>query len=265
MAQGLRSLLARAGYELTRVPGPPAAAPELPPDLDAGAVALWKRVSPYTLTSPERVVALRDAVRYVVRADIPGAFVECGVWRGGSMQAVALTLMDLDVADRELFLFDTFDVMPRPGDRDLDLWGRPALDDWELVARHGVEAASPAYRPLPLDEVEAALVATGYPGERLHFVVGMVEDTLPDTAPDRIAVLRLDTDWYASTRHELQHLFARVSPGGVVIIDDYGHFQGARQAVDEYLQEHDLAVYLHRIDYSGRLLLVPPAGLDQNR
>jgi len=92
----------------------------------------------------------------------------------------------------------------------------------------------------------------GYDPEKIRFVQGRVEDTLPRHAPDRIALLRLDTDWYESTRHELEHLFPRLAVGGVLILDDYGHWQGARQAVDEYVREHRLRLFLHRIDYAGR-------------
>ena len=89
--------------------------------------------------------------------------------------------------------------------------------------------------------------------DHVHFVPGPVEQTLPDHAPDPIAILRLDTDWYASTRHELEHLFPRVAPGGVLIVDDYGHWEGARRAVDEYFARSDDRILLQRIDYTGRI------------
>ena len=88
-------------------------------------------------------------------------------------------------------------------------------------------------------------------------VKGKVEDTLPGHAPDHIAVLRLDTDWYASTKHEMEHLYPRLARGGVLIIDDYGHWAGSRQAVDEYLAEHGIHLLLNRTDYTGRMALKP--------
>jgi hypothetical protein len=87
----------------------------------------------------------------------------------------------------------------------------------------------------------------------MHFVKGKVEDTIPASTPDRIAILRLDTDWYASTRHELEHLYPLLAPGGVLIIDDYGHWEGCRQAVDEYFASRNLQVLLNRVDYTGRI------------
>jgi hypothetical protein len=108
-----------------------------------------------------------------------------------------------------------------------------------------------------MDDVRANLALTGYPEQLIHLVPGMVEETIPDAAPATIALLRLDTDWYASTRHELVHLWPRLVSGGVCIIDDYGHWQGSRQAVDEYLAEQNLTVLMHRLDYSGRLIIKP--------
>ena len=104
-----------------------------------------------------------------------------------------------------------------------------------------------------LDEVRRNLGSTGYPDQYISFIEGKVEDTIPTNVPDRISLLRLDTDWYESTRHELQHLYPRLSPGGVLIIDDYGQWAGARKAVDEYVEDKKLKILLHRIDYTGRI------------
>jgi O-methyltransferase len=104
-----------------------------------------------------------------------------------------------------------------------------------------------------LDEVRKALALIEYPAERLHFVQGLVEETIPGEAPEQIAILRLDTDWEASTRHELEHLWPRLSPGGVLIIDDYGHWARARKAVDDYFADRDDAPLLVRVDYAGRV------------
>ncbi len=245
----IRAALRRFGYEVI-------AASDLeqapyPPDFDADLVALIERVRPYTLTSPERIAALREAVRHVVRAGVPGAFVECGVWRGGSMMVVALTLTELGVDDRELVLFDTFTHMPLPGPEDVDLFGTHAADVYEEAS------AAEAFRYLPLDEVQRVLAGTGYPVERMRFVQGLVEETIPDAAPAEIALCRLDTDWYESTRHEMEHLFPRIVPGGILLVDDYGHFMGAKKAVDEYFAAHGPEVLLNRIDFTGRLVIVP--------
>jgi O-methyltransferase len=214
-----------------------------PVDFEPGWIDTIERVTPFTLTTPERLAALCSATEYVVREGIPGSFVECGVWRGGSMMAVALTLERLGVEDRDLYLFDTFRGMTRPTEADVDFAGVAYLDHWP-IPEDGFDA-------VPLREVEAALATTGYDPAHLHFVQGSVEETLPDHAPSQLALLRLDTDWYESTRHELIHLYPRLALGGVVIIDDYGHLEGARKATDEYFDGH--RILLHRIDYTARI------------
>jgi hypothetical protein len=253
--------LARVGYQLVRTPnGHPPATPDAvayPPDFAAEDIELCEAVKGWTLTGPERIIGLRDAVRYVTQAGIPGAMVECGVWRGGSMQVVARTLAASGVSDRDLYLFDTFEYMPAPSERDVDAWGHSALEDWQKYQEVGEASTDPAFLYKPFEEVKSRLYACGYPRDRFHFVKGLVEDTVPDQAPEDIALLRLDTDFYESTKHELMHLVPRIAPGGVLIIDDYGHFRGARDAVDEYLASTDLVVLLHRLDYSGRLVVMP--------
>lgn len=239
-------LAERRGYRIERADRPR----EVPLDLGPEVAALYPQVEPYTLTGPERIAALRDAVRHVVAAGVAGSFVECGVWRGGSMLAVARTLVDLGISDRDLYLFDTFTEMPPPEDIDGDILGRSGAD---LLA---VTSTLEAFDIWPAARVVDVVAGSGYPRERIHPVQGLVEDTIPATAPEQIAVLRLDTDWYASTKHELEHLLPRVPPGGVCIIDDYGEFVGARQAVDEHLAALGVPVLLHRIDATGRLLMV---------
>jgi hypothetical protein len=112
-----------------------------------------------------------------------------------------------------------------------------------------------AYATLP--EVRATLARTGHADDRLHLVPGLVEETIPAQVPDRIALLRLDTDWEASTAHELAHLWPRVAPGGVLIVDDYGHWRGARRAVDAYFHGREDAPLLLRVDYTGRVSVRP--------
>ena len=240
----LRSAGSRAlgalGYELRR------ADPLTHADMGDARRALYERVGAYTQTSLERVAALADAVEYAARRGIPGDFVECGVWRGGSSMAIALTLLRLGVTDRRLWLYDTFGTMPPAGEHDHDYAGRAmtagALDQVNNSAHT---------RGLAVSEVQAAMASTGYPAGQVTYVEGLIEETIPRSAPERIALLRLDTDWYESTRHELVELYPRLERGGVLIVDDYGHFAGARKAVDEYFAADP--ILLSRIDYTGRI------------
>lgn len=223
---------------------------EMPPDFDEATLACFKSVKPFTMTSLERVAALRKSVEYVVRHEIPGDIVECGVWKGGSMMAVAQTLTELG-AKRKLYLFDTFEGMSEPTDFDKDLHGESAAS---CLQRHaGEKDTSWMWAYSPIEEVQRNLQSTGYGMEDVEFVQGKVEETIPANAPEKIAILRLDTDWYESTLHELQHLYPRLSAGGILIIDDYGHWDGARRAVDEYLEANHLKILLNRIDYTGRI------------
>jgi O-methyltransferase len=190
-------------------------------------------VRDWTMTSHSRVFALIVAVRHLADQRVPGAMVECGVWRGGSMQAVARTLLHRGESARELHLFDTFEGMPPPTAEDRRLKGPPAS---ELMASR--PRSDNIWAIADLEDVRTGMARTGYPGERIHYHPGLVQDTIPAQAPDRIALLRLDTDWYASTKHELAHLYERLVPGGVLIIDDYDYWEGSRQAANEYWAEH---------------------------
>lgn len=220
------------------------------PDVSAGTNAVIARVSPFTMTGAERVAALCSAVEYVAKHDISGDFVECGVWRGGSCMAAALSFLQAGKTNVDFFLFDTFAGMPAPSDLDRVIsTGETAVS---VLARSD-RRNSDVWAIAPVDDVSRNLAETGYPFEKFHLVVGKVEETVPQYAPDRICILRLDTDWYESTRHELIHLFPRLAIGGVLIIDDYGHWAGARQAVDEYFAEHKVRILLNRIDYTGRI------------
>jgi O-methyltransferase len=203
------------------------------------------------MTTPEAVLVLCQNVRCVVKNDLPGAIVGCGVWKGGSMMAVALTLLDLGVRDRKLYLFDTFEGMVQPGELDVDWRGQAAS---RLMAMADKRSSS-SWAYSPLEEVKQAVYDTGYDPAQIMFVKGKVEETLPEAAPPETALLRLDTDWYESTRHELIHLDPRLVHGGALIVDDYGGWQGARQAVDEYIAEYRLRLSLQRIDTSARVAI----------
>jgi O-methyltransferase len=235
----------------TRAPAPDRPPKPLPADYDEEAKRIICRVRPYTMTAPDKLFALILAARHVSRHSIPGDIVECGVWRGGSMQAAALALLDCGDASRDLYLFDTFAGMPPPGDRDLRHDGRPAAELLAIRPReHDVWAVA------TLADVREGFSHVPYPPERVHFVEGLVEETIPARAPERIAILRLDTDWYESTRHELEHLYDRLSPGGVLVIDDYGWWKGAREAVDEFVERSGARLLLLRMA-SGRIAVKP--------
>jgi hypothetical protein len=205
------------------------------------------------MTSPERVAALCQAVAHVCEHRIAGDIVECGVWRGGSIMAACLALLHHRDHERDVYLFDTFEGMAAPTKFDV----HAATGVRASVLLRLSDKSAPVWAVSPLDEVRRNLGTVGYPSSRLHFVKGKVEDTIPDFAPEKIAILRLDTDWYESTAHELRHLFPRLMSGGFLIVDDYGHWDGARRAVDEFVTSTGRPLFLNRVDYTGRLAIKP--------
>jgi hypothetical protein len=216
-------------------------------------LTIIKSVEGYCASSPERMVGLMNAIKYISENKIAGSIVECGVWRGGSMMVAAKTLLNLHDASRDIYLFDTYEGMSEPTSEDVMFDGQKASE--LLAGSERKDGAVNYWCFAGLPDVQRNLRSTGYPDDKLHFIKGKVEDTVPGAAPAQIALLRLDTDWYESTAHELVHLYPRVVSHGVVIIDDYGHWQGARKAVDEYFAKLPFRPMMNRLDYTGRSLI----------
>lgn len=226
---------------------------DFPSDFSADEKEAVSLVRPLSMTSPERLVSLSRAIEHVVRQGIAGDIVECGVWRGGSMLLVARKLVQLQDTTRKLYLFDTFEGMSEPGKEDVSATDQRTAQ--ELMDASDRTAGANVWCYSSLDEVRSNMAKSNYPAGNVRFVKGKVEDTLPEPSIDKIALLRLDTDWYESTRHELETLYDKLVPGGILIIDDYGHWSGARQAVDEFIERRKLPLFLQRIDYTGRMAI----------
>ncbi|MET3423411.1 putative O-methyltransferase YrrM [Actinoplanes tereljensis] len=269
-----RVLKSLTGYEIRRArvaqPKPPvvkaepkpepkpepktAEAPEIkfPADYDEGARAIIRAVKPRTMTSPGKLHALISATRYVAQNNIPGDVVECGVWRGGSMLAIAKVLQENGDTSRDLHLYDTFEGMSEPSEHDKRHDGKSAA---EMLAASDITSGVWAYASL--EDVQETMGLSGYPDDKIHYYKGKVEETIPAHVPEKISILRLDTDWYESTKHELEHLWPRLVPGGVLLLDDYGWWDGAKRAVDEWLEQTGLPLLLLRMD-EGRVAIKPP-------
>lgn len=200
----------------------------------------------FTMTGPDRIVSLIRAVEYIVKNKVKGDIVECGVWKGGSVLAILHSLNNLKET-RNVYLFDTFEGMTYPTDEDFSI--KKQVSAKEIYKnKDGVMCYS------SIEEVKSNLKSVNYSSEYVHFIKGKVEDTIPNSnTPEKIALLRLDTDWYESTKHEMEHLFPRLEKGGIIIIDDYGHWSGCKKAVDEYLEENNISLFLARIDYTCRI------------
>jgi hypothetical protein len=233
---------------------PPTPSPEdllaVYPDFAPEFVSAYSRAMLYTMTSPERMYALWQATLHISSTGVQGAVVECGVWRGGSSMIAASALQHAGDNTRQLWLYDTFEGMPEPSKSDVDFMGHAAASQLADRTDSGHEQV---LARTSLEEVRANLLGGDYPETEFRFVKGLVEETIPADAPTQIALLRLDTDWESSTRHELEHLWPRVAVGGVLIVDDYGHWAGARAAVDSFFATRPDRPLLNRIDYTGRI------------
>ena len=246
----IRPLIRRSGFDIVRYREKQKALVPYPVDFSASNIEICDAVKPYTMTNPKRVNALIDAVHYVSANNITGAMVECGVWKGGSTMAMMLTLKKLGDESRDFYLYDTYAGMSAPSDADISFQGNRAHEQFSKLK---ISEDVSSWCLSPLEEVEQNAFSTGYDKDKIHFIKGKVEDTIPENIPQSISILRLDTDFYESTKHELIHLFPLLQPNGVLIIDDYGHWEGARKAVDEYISENNIRILLNRIDYTGRI------------
>lgn len=238
------------GYEINKISSIDEKLANMDGILDVECRTDFERCRAFTMTSIERMYALRKAVEYIVNSKVPGDIVECGVWRGGSAMLIALTLLEMGESTRKIYLYDTFSGMSEPTKNDYILSDGT---DAESQMRKEYKKTFSSWCFSPLSEVRTNMSSTGYPKENLIFVKGKVEDTIPGIVPSSIALLRLDTDWYESTKHELVHLFPLLVEKGVLIIDDYGYWAGQRKAVDEYFVANKITILLNRIDLCGRL------------
>lgn len=199
------------------------------------------RVRSLTMLPDSSLAALADSVAAVLAQDIPGALVECGVWRGGASFLMADLLLRRGARDRKVWLFDSFEGH-RP----------PAEIDGPAALAYATDTSDPGYLDncrVRVDDVRRSAAELGVEGIT-EIVKGWFDETLP-SARDRIgpiAILRLDCDWYASVRCCLDSLYASVVPGGYVILDDYYSYDGCAIAVHEFLAERRLP---HRIEQAG--------------
>lgn len=236
-----KSFFRKFGYELRKIKDR---------DFSEKDLEIIKTVKPFTQTSPSRIISLINSIEYVVKNNIPGSIVECGIWKGGSVMAAIKTLQYLENAKKEFFLYDTFEGMTKPSEFDVSIKQSSGID---LFSKSKINEQSSSLNNVSLSEVKKNIFSLGYDKNLIHFIKGKVEDTIPENTPKEISILRLDTDWYESTKHELIHLFPRLSKGGILIIDDYGYWKGSKKAVDEYFTKNKIPILLNRIDNSGRI------------
>lgn len=241
----LNLLFSIRGYKLLKI------VETFPVETSESNIQIIKKVKPFTMTSELRILSLLNSVEYIIDQKLQGDFVECGVWAGGSVMAIALKLQELGIEDRKIWLYDTFEGMTEPGSVDWKIATGVAAKT--LLLDSNKTSGSTIWAISSLEEVKSNLKTTGYDMKCFEFVVGPVEETLLYKIPSQISLLRLDTDWYQSTKTELEILWQKVVRSGVLIIDDYGHWSGAKKAVDEFFQNQKLKSMLIPIDDTGRI------------
>lgn len=201
--------------------------------------ATFRRIRSISMVSHARLHSLHESVRYVVRNNIPGDIVECGVARGGSAAVMALALQCLR-AQRRMWLFDTFSGLPEP----------TAADPDYAIARNYTGLYGTA-----ADEIRASFVRLGIATDNIEFVPGLFQQTLASSRVSQIAVLHVDGDWYESVKTTMEAFYDRVSPLGIIQFDDYGHWLGANKAINEFMSQRAIKVPLEYIDFSGRRMI----------
>ena len=246
--KSINTLIKPFGYSISKKVKP------IPFDLQSEKefLILYEKCKPYTQTTIERLYALYQSCIYVIENNIQGDLVECGVWRGGSSMMIALTFLSKGVTDRKIYMYDTYEGMSEPSQEDVAITGEHAA---KILEREDKQAEDSIWCYASFDEVLSNIKSTGYPLENIKMIKGKVEDTLVTHQPEKIALLRLDTDWYESTKIELEILFPMLSQNGPLIIDDFGHWEGAKKAVIEFFKKQQFKPLLQRIDFTGRMMI----------
>ncbi len=233
--------------------------PSFNSEFDREAHEKIQLVSDHTMLPYPRLYSLYHQAVWCEQSGLPGSFVECGTWKGGATGLMALANLAYGKTRRQIHLFDSFESIPEP-DQAVD--GERAVAEARLAGggtRGNLVPISGFYQSTGTLGANRELLEEkiGYDPDFLHYHKGWFQDTLPHEAGEtgEIAILRLDGDWYASTRVCLEHLYQQVVKGGFVIIDDYGCYEGCRRAVDEFMQREKITAYLHRIDNEARYWL----------
>ena len=242
------------GYEIRKKPNY---------KLDKNELKKLNEIRPYTMLPEARLLSLYEQAVFIETNHINGSFVECGVWKGGSVALMALANLKYGQKRRHVHLFDSFQEICEPN---------PVHDGKDTIAyseKWTDGKISGKLQPLkgvydhiggPGTVEENKLLLEhkiGYDNKYLHYHIGWFQDTLPTDSKkiDDISILRLDGDWYESTKICLEHLFKKVVPGGFVIIDDYGTYEGCKKATDEFICDNKLNVYLNYVDYACRYFI----------
>ena len=211
--------------------------------------------SKYSMTGFERMFFLIKAIKQIEIDNVEGDFVECGVWRGGNLILFQRMIEKLNFKNRKIFAYDTYSGMSPPTQSDLNINNEKAEDIINSLEKKGVDPENNIiFAKCDLENVKKNFQINTGKNDNLICIKGKVEDTLKikNNLPKKISLLRLDTDWYESTKIELEVLFPLLSKNGIMIIDDYGYWKGSKKAVDEYFKDKNINLF--KIDFTSRYL-----------
>lgn len=214
--------------------------------------SLIEIIEKYTMTTRIRIFNLLQALRHLKEKNIEGDYVECGVWKGGNILLFKKFLNNEETQNRNIYAYDTFEGMTDPDENDFEI--STNIESKNLLEKDNYKKTN-TWGICSLEDVKKNILTNKSDLEHINFVKGDVLKTLnnENNIPKKISLLRLDTDWYQSTKKELEVLYERVSVGGIIIIDDYGHWGGSKKAVDEFFSNK--YVWIHYVDYACRLII----------
>ena len=201
--------------------------------------------------SKKRFLSLYQSINYIYKNNISGDFVECGVFKGGSAMMMAYAMQEFDINNKnnkKIWLYDTFEGMANPSEHDENILNQKAILELKRIKKE--ENKKDIWAFSSMNYVDQNILKTGIAKKNIVYVKGLVENTLPEKNPNEISLLRLDTDFYESTKIELEILYPLLVKGGILIVDDYGHWKGCKKAVDEFFQNKK-DIFFQQIDYSG--------------
>jgi len=195
-----------------------------------------------------------DAVNYILKNNIDGVIIECGV-DSGNFEYIWINELMKNNAIRDIFLYDTFSGLVEPSENDFTcedatIYKMDKEEVYNTWKNQIIDDKTNGWCYTPLEIVKNKLNSTGYPNDKLHYIVGDVMETLKEKTniPEKIAILRLDTDWYESSKYELEQMYDNVVIGGVIIFDDYYHWNGQRKATDDFFKSINIEYEFVKLD-----------------
>ena len=234
----LKSLFKKINYDLIKKK--PYDVSKNFPEISEFEKELFDICSNYSMTSFDGMFSLMKSLDFIIQNNVDGDFVECGVWKGGNLIMFQKYIEKYNL-NKKIYAYDTFEGMSEPAEIDKTFEGESASLQLDKLEKKKVDRKK---------NVEKYTTSTN-----LTSIKGKVEDTLINkkNLPNKISILRLDTDWYSSTKKELEILYPLLEKNGILYIDDYGYWQGARKAVDEFFK--DKKVTMFKIDFTARMII----------